>query len=180
MRRVVGNLQDLGIDTYSNITIEFTLVNRFDKPISVQTENTFTVISKSSYTTTSDTSGNFACEILENSHIKRMSYYRCAIGDLTPFLFVLPQGQNDANLLCLVNQIDYDGVLNITETTTGDSYTFNEAFIAKIDRYLMGKEVYFSSNEEKLLDKYTAYIHNTSSRCADIDALDKHLATIGV
>lgn len=177
----MGNLSELGFTDFDTVDITFELVNRFGKKVSLQNETNFNLTSRSNFSTTTNSYGDFNCELLENSNINRQTYYKCTIGSNEPFNFFLPKGNSEeVNILCLTNEIDYDGVLTIKESITGDVYIFEESFIKKFDQYLLGKNPHLTRAEEKLIDKYSALINiPIDQRCSDIAELDKYLATIG-
>ncbi len=179
MRKVIGNLKDLGLTAFDTIDITFELVNKLGKSVSLQNEQQYFSV-KSTFTTTTDTYGNFTIELLENGNINRTTFYKVTIADTDSFLIDVPKGDTDVNILCLVNQIDYDGIVTITETITGDVFVFDEKFIKKMNSFFNGEKPYLTRAEEKMIDKYT-YIANISKekRCSDVDKLDKYLSTIG-
>ncbi len=178
LRTIVGNLSDLGFVDIANITINFILVNKFGKPIKTQTEFMANTL-QTTFSTTSDSNGDFSISLFENGNINKETYYQVTVGSNNSFNIYIPLGDTDVDILCLVNRIDYDGIVSIEDSINGDVYRFTDDFISKFNAFLENKTIHLSRSEEKLIDKYVALINIPKERrCSDIDELDRHLTTI--
>lgn len=180
MREIIGNLQRLGFTTYDTVDISFSLVNKLGKPISLQSEMSIFTQNKTT-TITSNNYGDFTIELFKNSNIKRDTFYNVKIGgDTQGFNIYIPDGENAVDILCLVNQIDYDGILTIKDAITGMDYIYDDKFIDKLNSFFMDKKIYLTYAEKKMIDKFLSIAElPIENRCDDVLALDKYLATIG-
>lgn len=173
---LVGNIKDLGFNS-SIVSMTFTLVNSMGKKIYAQSED-MNIPIFSEETISSLENGDFSIELIANETIKRNSTYKLKMGGIS-FTLYIPKTADKINILCVINKIDYDGIANIYDHSTGMYYEYDMNFAKKFEKYILSQKQNLTRAEEKLCEKFVALVNlPEDEKSPDILQLNKYLGSI--
>lgn len=120
---------------------------------------------------------HFTKELLENSFVGILSFYKLTLPSSAFFNFMVPfSEENEAHeLSSLLSMACLDECVYI------DTESLNPNYFEKLDRYFMGEPPYFSVAEQDMTDLYAFYADDVIETTSTIDianVMDSYLGSL--
>lgn len=177
--KIIGNLSDFGVVEVANKTIEFSIVNKFGNLSYSLIHPTQKLSSSSSISIESDNQGNFEAQVEPTTRLVGDAYLKINIPSIGKYKLIKFANTMSGTMYshCLLNQIDYESMADITTNVVGElELRFTKSFAQKFEDSILYKQHYLSHEEEKMAQKYIAQADfDESTRCPDVLQLDKFL-----
>ncbi|MDT8337590.1 MAG: hypothetical protein RQ763_00180 [Sulfurimonas sp.] len=122
-------------------------------------------------------STTLSIELLENSYINMLTFYRITLPSGIKFKFSVPFGLEGIphDMLSLLQLGCYEEIID------KDNNTLSSAFVTKLDLYFAGENPHFTKTELDIVRLYEYYaneIIDTTSTIDIMQMMDEYLATI--
>lgn len=174
---LIGNVQDLGIDPYASIFLNFKLVGHMGTQITSQVESSFVPKIKSTSVQT-DANGDFSVTLEANEAYRRKTYYKLEVEDRTFFLYI-PKNADKVNIRCVLNEIDYDGIATVSNLALKNTYVYTTDFLQKFEKFILNIPQALTRAEESMCEKFVSTASfNEDEKSPDVIELNKQLGSL--